>query len=103
GGGEEDLAIELLQPGHRLRVRPGEKVPVDGIVAEGQSSVDESLLTGEPIPVAKEPGAAVTAGTVNGTGSLLIEAKRVGEETLLAGIVRLVSAAQRSRAPIQRL
>ncbi|MFL5338962.1 MAG: copper-translocating P-type ATPase, partial [Gemmataceae bacterium] len=103
GGREEDLAVELIQPGDRLRVRPGEKIPVDGVVAEGQSSVDESLLTGEPIPVSKEPGAAVTAGTVNGTGSLLIKAKRVGDETLLAGIVRLVSAAQRSRPPIQRL
>lgn len=103
GGREEDLDIELIQPGDRLRVRPGEKVPVDGVVIEGHSAVDESLLTGEPIPVEKGPRDQVTAGTVNGTGSLLIEAQRVGAGTLLAGIVRLVSAAQRSRAPIQRL
>jgi len=100
-GREEDLAVELIQLGDRLRVRPGEKMPVDGIVREGHSSVDESLLTGEPIPVEKDVGAEVTAGTINGNGTLLIEAKRVGEETLLAGIIRLVSAAQRSRAPIQ--
>jgi Cu+-exporting ATPase len=102
-GREEDLAVELIQPGDLVRVRPGEKLAVDGAVREGQSSVDESLLTGEPIPVEKSAGAEVTAGTINGTGALLIEAKRVGQETLLAGIIRLVSAAQRSRAPIQRL
>src|SRR5262245_46720738 len=102
-GREEDLAIELIQPGDRLRVRPGEKVPADGIVVEGRSAIDESLLTGESIPVEKGPSDEATAGTVNGTGSLLMEARRVGDETLLAGIVRLVTAAQRSRAPIQRL
>jgi Cu+-exporting ATPase len=102
-GREEDVAIELIQIGDRLRVRPGEKVPVDGTVIEGRSAIDESLLTGESIPVEKEPGAEVSAGTVNGTGSLVIEAERVGEETLLAGIVRLVAAAQRSRAPIQNV
>ncbi len=100
-GREEDVPIELIQVGDRLRVRPGEKVPVDGVVVEGRTAIDESLLTGEPIPVEKAPGADVTAGTINGTGSIVIEAKRVGDETLLAGIVRLVAAAQRSRAPIQ--
>src|SRR5207253_5352378 len=85
------------------RVRPGEKVPVDGSVTEGRSAVDESMLSGEPIPVEKEPGAKVRAGTVNGTGSFIMRAERVGSETLLAGIVRLVSEAQRSRAPVQRL
>ncbi|HEV3145686.1 MAG TPA: heavy metal translocating P-type ATPase [Gemmataceae bacterium] len=102
-GREEDLAVELIQAGDRLRVRPGEKMPADGVVKEGHSAVDESLLTGEPIPVEKNVGAEVTAGTINGIGTLLIEAKRVGQETLLAGIIRLVSTAQRSRAPIQRL
>jgi P-type Cu+ transporter len=102
-GREQDVPIELIQIGDRLRVRPGEKVPVDGKVIDGRSAIDESLLTGESIPVEKEPGAEVSAGTVNGTGSLVIEAQRVGEETLLAGIVRLVAAAQRSRAPIQRV
>ncbi len=103
GGREEDVPLELVQPGDRLRVRPGEKVPVDGVVAEGASAVDESMLTGEPMPVAKQPGAEVAAGTVNGTGSLVIEARRVGAETLLAQIVRLVSEAQRSRAPVQQV
>jgi Cu+-exporting ATPase len=102
-GREEDLAIELIQPGDRLRVRPGEKVPADGVVVEGRSAIDEALLTGEPIPAEKGPGSEVTTGTVNGNGSLVIEAKHVGEDTLLAGIVRMVGAAQRSRAPIQRL
>ena len=85
------------------RVRPGEKVPVDGIVTEGRSAVDESMITGEPIPVEKEPGATVIGGTINGTGSLLIRAERVGADTLLAQIVRMVGEAQRSRAPIERL
>jgi Cu+-exporting ATPase len=102
-GREEDLAIELIQPGDQVRVRPGEKVAVDGIVRDGHSAIDESLLSGEPVPVEKTMGDEVTAGTLNGSGTLLIEAQRVGEETLLAGIVRLVSVAQRSRAPIQRL
>ncbi|MBZ5515345.1 MAG: heavy metal translocating P-type ATPase [Acidobacteriia bacterium] len=100
---EEDIPLEQVQPGDRLRVRPGEKVPVDGIVLEGSSSVDESMVTGEPIPVEKKPGHAVTGGTVNGTGSFLMRAERVGADTLLAQIVRMVSEAQRSRAPIQRL
>jgi Cu+-exporting ATPase len=102
-GQDEDVPLEVLQPGDRLRVRPGEKVPTDGIVIEGRSSVDESMISGEPIPVEKEPGAKVIGGTVNGTGSLVIRAERVGAETLLAQIVRLVGEAQRSRAPVQRL
>ncbi len=102
-GSEIDVPLDRVQPGDRLRVRPGEKVPVDGVVLEGTSSIDESMITGEPIPVEKEPGARVTGATVNGTGSLVMRAERVGAETLLAQIVRMVSEAQRSRAPIQRL
>ncbi len=102
-GREEDISLELVQPGDRLRVRPGEKVPVDGVVVEGKSSVDESMLTGEPIPVAKEKDSRVIGATVNGTGSFIMNAQRVGSETLLARIVQMVSAAQRTRAPIQRL
>jgi P-type Cu+ transporter len=102
-GAEEDIPLENVKAGDRLRVRPGEKVPVDGIVREGFSGVDESMLTGEPVPAEKEAGAKVTGGTVNGTGSLVMEAERVGSDTLLAQIVRLVGEAQRSRAPIQRL
>ncbi len=102
-GGEEDIPLDLVQPGDRLRVRPGEKVPVDGIVLEGNSSMDESLVTGESLPVEKAPGSRLTGGTVNGTGSLIMRAERVGSETLLAQIVRMVSEAQRTRAPIQRL
>ena len=84
-------------------IRPGEKVPVDGVVLEGRSSIDESMVTGEPLPVEKKPGLKVTGGTVNGTGSLVMETERVGRDTLLSQIVRLVGEAQRSRAPIQRL
>ena len=102
-GREEDLPLEYVQPGDRLRVRPGEKIPVDGIVLEGSSSVDESMITGEPIPVEKTVGSRVTGGTVNTTGSFVMRAERVGSETLLAQIVRMVGEAQRSRAPIQRL
>jgi Cu+-exporting ATPase len=102
-GQEEDVALERIVPGDRLRVRPGEKVPVDGVVLEGASAVDESMITGEPIPVAKGPADRVVGGTVNGTGSLVMRAERVGSETLLARIVRMVGEAQRSRAPIQRL
>jgi Cu+-exporting ATPase len=102
-GEEQDIPLEQVQPGDRLRVRPGEKVPVDGVVLDGSSSVDESMVTREPIPVEKKSGDAVTGGTVNGTGSFLMRAERVGSETLLAQIVRMVSEAQRSRAPIQRL
>jgi Cu+-exporting ATPase len=102
-GSEIDLPLDQVQPGNHLRVRPGEKVPVDGIVLEGNSSVDESMISGEPIPVEKQPGAKVTGATVNGTGAFVMEAQRVGAETLLAQIVRMVSDAQRSRAPIQKL
>lgn len=100
---EEDIPLDQVRPGDRLRVRPGEKVPVDGVVLEGTSAVDESMVTGEPIPVEKTPGIRVTGGTVNGSGSFIMRAERVGSETLLAQIVRMVSEAQRSRAPIQRL
>ncbi|WP_435007727.1 heavy metal translocating P-type ATPase [Tundrisphaera lichenicola] len=103
GGGEEDVALEEVQVGDRLRVRPGEKVPVDGVVVEGSSSVDESMVSGEPIPQEKHEGDSLIGGTVNGTGSLVIRAERVGSETMLARIVRMVGEAQRSRAPIQRL
>ena len=102
-GGDEDVPLEHVQVGDRLRVRPGERVPVDGTVLEGASAVDESMLTGEPIPVEKAPGGRVTGGTVNGTGGFVMRAERVGADTLLAQIVRMVSEAQRSRAPIQRL
>jgi P-type Cu+ transporter len=102
-GSEHDVPLEQVQASDRLRVRPGEKVPVDGIVVEGRSNVDESMITGEPVPVAKEPGDAVTGGTVNGAGGFVMRAERVGADTLLARIVQMVSEAQRSRAPIQRL
>jgi Cu+-exporting ATPase len=102
-GGEEDVPLEQVHPGDRLRVRPGEKVPVDGVVVEGRGGVDESMVTGEPIPAEKESGAKVIGGTLNGTGALVIRAERVGADTLLAQIVRLVGEAQRSRAPVQRL
>ncbi len=100
---EEDVPLNQVKPGDRLRVRPGETIPVDGIVLEGQSAVDESMVTGEPIPVEKAAHAAVTGGTVNGAGSFIMQAQHVGAETLLARIVAMVSQAQRSRAPIQRL
>jgi Cu+-exporting ATPase len=103
GGSEQDVPLDRVNPGDRLRVRPGEKIPVDGVVLEGRSSVDESVITGEPIPVEKEKGDRVTGATVNGTGSLIMRAERVGSETLLAQIVRMVAEAQRSRAPIQKL
>jgi Cu+-exporting ATPase len=102
-GGEADVPLDQVQVGDRLRVRPGEKVPVDGTVLEGHSSVDESMISGEPIPVEKDAGAKVTAGTVNATGGFVMRAERVGADTLLSQIVKMVSEAQRSRAPIQRL
>jgi P-type Cu+ transporter len=102
-GAEEDVPLDAVHPGDRLRVRPGEKVPVDGAVVEGSTSIDESMLTGEPVPVAKGPGDAVTGGTVNGSGSFILKAERVGADTLLARIVQMVGEAQRSRAPIQRV
>ena len=101
-GSERDVGLEEVEPGDRLRIRPGEKIPVDGVVVEGSSAVDESLVTGEPIPVAKQRGDRVVGATVNGTGTLVMEAERVGAETLLHRIVQLVADAQRSRAPIQR-
>jgi P-type Cu+ transporter len=102
-GGEHDVPLEHVEVGDRLRVRPGEKVPTDGVVLEGQSAVDESMVTGESAPVAKTAGEPVTGGTVNGTGGFVMEARRVGADTVLARIVALVAEAQRSRAPIQRL
>jgi Cu+-exporting ATPase len=102
-GSEEDVPLEEVQVGDRLRVRPGEKVPVDGTVLEGKSNIDESMITGEPLPVAKEQGDPVTGATVNQTGSLVIGAERVGKDTLLSQIVQMVAEAQRSRAPIQKL
>ncbi len=102
-GHEEDVDITALQPGDRLRVRPGETVPVDGSVLEGRSTVDESMLTGEAVPVAKAVGDTVIGATLNGTGSLVIRAERLGEDSMLAQIVQLVAQAQRSRAPMQRM
>ena len=102
-GSEAEIALEDVMVGDRLRVRPGEKVPVDGVVVEGHSSIDESMITGEPVPVEKSQDDLVTGATINGTGSLVIEAKRVGKDTMLARIVNMVAEAQRSRAPIQKL
>src|SRR5690606_35447206 len=102
-GTEEDVPLDAVQKGDRLRVRPGEKIPVDGIVLDGKSSVDESMVTGEPIPVEKHEGDRVIGSTVNGTGGLVMRAEKVGSETLLARIVAMVAEAQRSRAPIQQL
>jgi Cu+-exporting ATPase len=102
-GTDEDIPLEDVVPGDRLRVRPGEKVPVDGVVLEGRSAVDESMITGEPVPAEKNPGEKVTGATVNTTGSFVMRAERVGSDTLLAQIVAMVAEAQRSRAPIQRL
>ncbi|WP_342708085.1 copper-translocating P-type ATPase [Citreimonas salinaria] len=101
-GKEEEVPLEEVQVGDRLRVRPGEKVPVDGTVVEGRSSVDESMISGEPVPIEKTPGAPVTGATINGTGSLVMEATRVGADTMLSQIVEMVANAQRSRAPIQK-
>ncbi len=102
-GREDDVPLEHIQVGHRLRVRPGERVPVDGMVQEGTTAVDESMITGESIPVEKTVGVRVTGGTINGTGGIVMVAERVGRDTMLARIVQMVSEAQRSRAPIQRL
>lgn len=102
-GKEEDIELKNIMIGNRIRVRPGEKVPVDGEIVEGRSAVDESMVTGESLPVAKGPGDGVIGGTINSTGSFVLEAKRVGSETVLAQIVKMVSEAQRSRAPIQKL
>ena len=102
-GREDDIPLDQVQVGDQLRVRPGEKIPVDGVVVDGTSAVDESMVTGESIPVEKQPGQKVVGATVNGTGSFVMRAERVGRETLLSQIVRMVSEAQRTRAPIQRL
>jgi Cu+-exporting ATPase len=102
-GTERDIPLDQVRPGDLLRVRPGEKVPVDGVVLEGASAVDESMVTGESVPVEKTAGSKLIGGTVNGTGSMIMRAERVGSETLLAQIVKMVGEAQRSRAPIQRL
>ena len=101
-GTEEEIPLEMVQVGDHLRVRPGDKVPVDGLVFDGRSSIDESMITGEPVPVEKTAGDKVTGATINGTGSLIMEATRVGADTMLAQIVEMVSKAQRSRAPIQK-
>jgi len=103
GGAEDEVQISAIRVGDKLRVRPGEKVPVDGVVVEGRSSVDESMVSGEPMPVAKDAGAKVVGGTINGTGGFVMRAERVGADTLLAQIVKMVGKAQRTRAPIQRL
>jgi P-type Cu+ transporter len=100
---ETDVAVADVHVGDQLRVRPGERVPVDGVVLKGQTTMDESMVTGEPMPVVKEPGGRVTGGTVNGTGSIVMKAERVGRDTLLAQIVQMVAEAQRTRAPVQRL
>jgi Cu+-exporting ATPase len=102
-GGEEDVPLTHIHVGDRLRVRPGEKVPVDGVVTEGRSSVDESMLTGEPLPVEKEPGARLIGATINANGSLVMRAEKVGAQTVLSQIVQMVAQAQRSRAPMQRM
>jgi len=102
-GSEKDIPLEDVMKGDRIRVRPGEKIPVDGVVLEGSSSVDESMISGEPIPVEKQAGDKLIGATVNGTGSLIMEAQKVGAETLLSQIVKMVADAQRSRAPIQKL
>ncbi|MEO8175928.1 MAG: copper-translocating P-type ATPase, partial [Sphingomicrobium sp.] len=102
-GSEEDVPLEHVHVGDTLRVRPGEKIPTDGVVVEGHSSVDEAMISGEPVPVEKEAGDKLTGATINGTGSLLMRAERVGKDTMLSQIVRMVAAAQRSRAPIQKL
>src|SRR6185295_18042815 len=103
GGIEEDVPLDRIRAGDLLRVRPGEKIPADGIVDEGQSFVDESMISGEPVPVEKEPGSKVVAATINGTGALVVRAERVGGDTLLARIVKMVGDAQHSRAPIERI
>ena len=102
-GTEEDVPLAAVRPGDRLRVRPGDRIPVDGVLLDGASAVDESMMTGEPIPVHKHPGDPVVGGTINGTGSFVMRAERVGADTMLARIVAMVAEAQRTRAPIQQL
>src|SRR5262249_48461578 len=102
-GSEEEVSLDAIAVGDRLRVRPGEKIPVDGVLIEGRSAIDESLVTGESMPVTKEAGAKVIGGTLNQTGAFVMRAEKVGRDTMLAQIVQMVATAQRSRAPIQRL
>src|SRR5690606_17312919 len=102
-GAEREVSIGELHPGDRVRVRPGDRVPIDGVIIEGRSAVDESLLTGEAIPVQKSPGDQVTGGSMNGSGSFILRVTRTGAETTLAQIVQIVASAQRTRAPIQRV
>ncbi|WP_162618172.1 HAD-IC family P-type ATPase, partial [Escherichia coli] len=102
-GHETDINAEDVLPGDKLRIRPGESIPVDGIVVEGKTTVDESMVTGESMPVTKTEGDPVIGGTINQTGSLIIRAEKVGDETMLSRIVQMVADAQRSRAPIQRM
>lgn len=102
-GSDETVQIDTIRPGEMLRVRPGEKVPVDGELVEGRGTVDESMVTGEPMPVVKAPGSKLTAGTINQTGGFVMRAEKVGADTLLSQIVHMVDAAQRSRTPIQRM
>src|SRR5262249_25677691 len=102
-GSETDVPLEAVAAGERLRVRPGESVPADGEVVEGSSTIDESMMTGEAVPVSKTPGTKVTGGSINQSGSFIMRAEKVGRETMLARIVQMVAEAQRSRAPIQRL
>src|SRR5262249_28682220 len=102
-GSDEEVSLEEVHIGDRLRVRPGDSVPVDGEVIEGRSAVDESMVTGESMPVEKEPGAKVIGGTINGTGGLVVRAEKIGSDTVLARIVHMVAEAQRSRGPIARL
>src|SRR5690606_38191065 len=102
-GGETEVPLEDVMPGDHLRVRPGDKVPVDGVVVEGRSALDESMVTGESLPVTRKAGDPVVGGTINRTGALLVRAEKVGRDTLLSRIVQMVAEAQRSRAPIQRL
>jgi Cu+-exporting ATPase len=102
-GSDEDVALDAVVVGDRLRVRPGEKIPVDGVLIEGRSAVDEAMVTGEAMPVSKDQGAGVIAGTLNGSGGFVMRAEKVGRDTMLAHIVQMVATAQRSRAPIQRL
>src|SRR5687767_1884527 len=102
-GAEREVPLAEVQVGDKLRVRPGEKVPIDGVCLEGASNVDESMITGEPVPVPKKPGDRVTGATINGKGTLVVRAEKIGSETLLAQIVHMVAQAQRTRAPVQRL
>src|SRR5262249_38625870 len=102
-GSDEEVSLDQIAVGDRLRVRPGEKVPVDGILLEGRSSLDEAMVTGESMPVTKEAGAKLIGGTLNQTGAFVMRAEKVGRDTMLSRIVQMVAAAQRSRAPIQRL